>query len=166
MSTHPHVSRQHEPLHDYRFYFTIFFVELCYWGYIVQINLCNEEGCGLKRSEPCIICIIQHLLFLRENPPEKRSNRFWNVKNCKVFQRSKCWGAITEPSSLFLQIAQKVARNVLREKDTNELPKMREESNKKLAGTHYPPVLRYSRAATYVECPGVQAVQCSETQPR
>uniref|UniRef100_A0A2D4HAN9 Uncharacterized protein n=1 Tax=Micrurus lemniscatus lemniscatus TaxID=129467 RepID=A0A2D4HAN9_MICLE len=70
---------------------------------------------------------------------------------------------ITEPSNVLLQIINNVAINMLREKNAHYLPKILEESNVKLPGIHYPPVLSYSRTATYLECPEVQGVQCSET---
>lgn len=36
----------------------------------------------------------------------------------------KWWGTMTEPSNILLQIAKRVARNVLIEKDVNELLKI------------------------------------------
>lgn len=76
---------------------------------------------------------------------------------------ARYWGVITEPSNVLLQIVNRVARNVLRKKQQNKLPKIWEESNVKFPGTNYPPVLSYSRTATYLKCPEVQGVQCSET---
>ena len=74
--------------------------------------LCNEGGCGLRRSSTPYIkmcIIIRQLLFLRHNGPKKRFNWLWKVKHFKSISEGCStlegyWGVITEPSKVLLQI--------------------------------------------------------------
>ena len=90
----------------------------------------------------CIL--VKQLLFLRQNEPKKRSQN----------------------QERFVANSQQGGKKCDGKKGANYLLKISEDLNVKLPGTHYPPLLTYSRTATYLEGPEVEGVQGSETWPR
>ena len=95
-----------------------------------DVYLCNEGGCGLRRSTPYIkVCIIiRQLLFLRENG---QKNIFLNdsekskivkknlSEGCSTLEIAMLLGCGHRTIKVLLQILNRIARNVLRKKEAN-----------------------------------------------
>lgn len=116
--------------------------------------VCNEAGCGLRRSTHHVrlyITISQLLSSLKMSQKKRdvtnceKANITRSLRDDALLRLPRHWGIITEQLNVLLQIVNRVRRK--KRKMQINRQRIREKSSVKQPGSHCLPVLLYSTTA-------------------